>query len=280
MNNGMFRMLCSLLMMSSFCLMILFVWGWRKYKKVLFGIFFYLLTISIALQVINVGEAYQADRFMYLPSIGVFWALFYLLKRFFEFKGGWIVFVLIIGTFSLLTYQRNKVWNNSFRLWSDVIEKYPQMYLPYNNRGLARIENQQYDQAILDFDKAIERKGDYVEAYNNRGILYANKGAISFALMDFNQSIKLRPTVSAFANRANILRGKEKFQQALNDYGKALLLNPNSKEVYNNRGVLFYKQGRFTQAIADFDKALQIDPQYVRALSNKKALLYRERSPN
>ena len=86
-----------------------------------------------------------------------------------------IAAVILIG-FSVLTYQRNKVWKAEALLWEDTIQKSPSKPRPYNNGGMFYAHKGDLTQAIADFNKAIELDPDYAEGYNNRGFAYDQQG--------------------------------------------------------------------------------------------------------
>ncbi|MBE9143139.1 tetratricopeptide repeat protein [Planktothrix mougeotii] len=103
-------------------------------------------------------------------------------------------------------------------------------------RGLNRSKNEEYTQAIRDFDQAIELNPQWADVYYNRGLVY----------------MKLEQT-----------------QKAIDDYTEALKIKPNWDSAYCNRGNAYYKLGEYEQAILDYDSALRINPNYSQAQRNK-----------
>ena len=88
----------------------------------------------------------------------------------------------------------------------------------YNNRGIAKAEKGQYDQAILDYNKAIEIDPKYAEAYNNRGRVYRLKGQYDQAVLDYNKAIEIDPKyVDAYYNRATFYYVKREYDKAWDD---------------------------------------------------------------
>jgi tetratricopeptide (TPR) repeat protein len=108
----------------------------------------------------------------------------------------------------------------------------------YNNRGIAYDKEGQYDQAILDYNKALEINPRYAEAYNNRGVIYRKKG---------------------------------QFDRALLDYNRALKINPRFAESYYGRGFCYYSQKQYDKSWEDVNKAqglgLTIQPEFLNGLS-------------
>jgi Flp pilus assembly protein TadD len=107
-------------------------------------------------------------------------------------------------------------------------------------------------------------------AFNSRGIAFAMKGKQDQAITDFNRAIQLEPDYAgAFSNRANAYAAKGEFDQAMADYDRAIQLKPDDSDAYNYRGVAYAVMGHFDKAIADFDRAIQLKPENTGALNNR-----------
>jgi tetratricopeptide (TPR) repeat protein len=205
--------------------MITFAVFLRKYtRKIIFGLLFFLITILPVLQLIPVGNAITADRFTYVPLIGLFYLVgegfSWLYDKRFRFnnvkKIALVIFVsLIIGILSFLTWQRCHIWKNSITLWTDVLDRYPNTLIASYSRGLAFYNINNYDQAIIDFTQTIRLRPDMPEAYMNRGNSYAYRKQYKQAIVDFNQAIKIKPDYAdAYYNRALAY-------YLMKDYGRA-----------------------------------------------------------
>jgi len=118
----------------------------RKFtKKIIFGNLFFMITILPVLKLIPFGDVPVADRFMYIPSIGLFFIagiafnwIYYKKMRWDKLKKISIVFILIMAVFSysILTVRRNSVWKDGESLWLDVLKKYPEVARAHNNLGV------------------------------------------------------------------------------------------------------------------------------------------------
>ena len=246
----------------------------KSTKKIIFGSLFFFLTILPVLPL-----KIFADRFNYIPSIGVFYIAGEGLSWLYQSKIGYsrmvkafllIIFIGLIGTFSFLTWERCQVWKDSITLWDDALKNYPNILKANNNRGAAYIDKGLYDQAISDLNKAIEINPRFVKAYNNRGNAYVNKGLYDQALSDLNKAIEIEPRFAqAFNNRGNVYINKGLHDQALSDFNKAIEINPRFAQAYNNRGNFYINKGLHDQALSDLNKAIGIDPRYARAYNNR-----------
>jgi len=191
-------------------IILLIFWGIFKLKnyrkEVAFGMLFFLITISIVLQFIPNGKGVVAERYTYIPYIGFFFCFAHTLSKI-EGKIKSYLTIILIGyaiIFSILTYQRNKVWKDTLTLFSDVIEKNPTIALAYNQRGFARQLEQDYAGAMQDYSQAISINPNYTEAYINRGTVKHLQQDYHGAIVDYTEVIRIKPTdVDAYFNRAN-----------------------------------------------------------------------------
>jgi tetratricopeptide (TPR) repeat protein len=101
----------------------------------------------------------------------------------------------------------------------------------YVSRGNHHVEEGQYDEAISNYNKALEINPRYASAYYNRGIAYGEKG---------------------------------QYNEEISDYNKALEINPKSADAYCNRGIAYGKKGEYDKAISDFTKAMEIKASMIR----------------
>jgi tetratricopeptide (TPR) repeat protein len=253
-------------------LFILALFLFKKYRIISFGIFWVFLTLSIESSIIPINDLIFEHR-TYLPSFGFFillssgiFILFWDKYRILAIA----VFSLIIGSNSILTYQRNKVWKNELSLWSDVVSKSPNKARGYNNRGTFLSIEEKNDQALKDFNKAIALEPLYADAFHNRGIHFKNDNKYDQALNDFSKAIDLKPNyVEAFNNRGTVYNIVEKYELALKDFQKAIELRPNNTKAYFNSGIVYQKLEQPEKAIASFSKAIEIDPMYIKAYENR-----------
>ena len=111
----------------------------------------------------------------------------------------------------------------------------------YNNRGFDYCEIGQYDQAILDFSKAIEINPRLAHAYNNRGAAYLYKAQYDQAILDLSKAIEINPRLArAYSNRGWAYIKKWQYDQAISDFNKTIEINPGFVEAYFNRAIAYF----------------------------------------
>ncbi|MBL4655492.1 MAG: tetratricopeptide repeat protein [Bacteroidia bacterium] len=256
---------------------------WKSFKLslnyVVFGLMFFIINIFLFLQLIPVGHAFIADRFAYVPFIGIYFIIGYKLSSIIEghstkaksLKN--IVIPLILAFVIMLCYvnwNRSKVWKDSEALWLDVTAKYPDMALAYNHLGSVYM-NSQYDKAMKHFNKCIKLDPKYQYAINNRGIVYYNQRKYGKALLDFHKAIEIDPKFSlAIHNRGAVYKVKGSPDKAMNDYNKAIELNPTYAQAYYSRSTMFTQQKKYNKALADALKSQEfgfnVDAKYLKDL--------------
>jgi len=220
-----------------------------KFKKdVYFGTLFFLISISIVLPLIWSRMLMLADRYTYLPYLGIFYIIgqFYIKVVDGEYKllrnYKTPVVVVLIGWFIFLSasaYQRNNVWKNAITMITDVIENDRSdvdVSIGYFFRGNILDLGRDYQGALNDFSVAIKLNPDYTMAYNNRGIIKGSMQDFEGALEDFNKAIELEPEYAdAIYNRGNARYYLNQADEACKDWRKATELGSKQAEVIFNK---------------------------------------------
>ncbi|MDO8489312.1 MAG: tetratricopeptide repeat protein, partial [Candidatus Omnitrophota bacterium] len=248
--------------------------AFRNYRLISFGIFWFFLTLLPESSIIPIKDVIFEHR-LYLPMVGfsilLASGMYYLFKER-RIKVMVITLSLLVVFYSILTYQRNKVWKDEFTLWSDVIQKSPLKGRGYNIRGYTYASKGDLDRAITDYNKGIEFDPSLAMSFYNRGNAYQNKGDFDRAILDYDKVIEIDPNfVNAYNNRDIAYRKKGGFNQTTIDSGEAINKGnvPDSAASYNDRGNTYRSNGDFGRAIVDYNKAIEIDPNYVLAYNNR-----------
>ncbi|MCB9234523.1 MAG: tetratricopeptide repeat protein [Bacteroidia bacterium] len=248
-------------------------------REVAFGAGFFIVTIALLLQLLPVGDAIVAERYTYLPYLGLFYLLIWgglklseSPRRFLSgnqnlVKIAFAAFVLIMGGLALGQLQ---TWKDSGTLWSNVIKKYPEHYLAYNNRGNFYGAESNFDLAFRDFNLSLKLNPNNSEALTNRGRLFKLRGKNELALKDFEKALTINPkNYVTLNNRGNLYRDLKKYDLALADFNQSIALKPTYDLAWNSRGALYRDMQKLEEALADFNQAVLLNPGNFAACNNR-----------
>lgn len=146
--------------------------------------------------------------------------------------------------------------------YDKAIELSPAMAVLYVFRGLAYEDLGNYKEALANFDRSLKLNPDDPVALTNRGIAREKLGDLDGALADQDRALELDPNLAnAYGSRASVYEEKGEAAKALADYDKALELDPTLAKAWSNRGNFHLDQGDRAKAMADHQKAIELDPQ-------------------
>jgi len=250
----------------------------RLSRKIVFGSLLFLITALPILQFVPIGQTLFADRYTYLPCLGVFYLLAEGLLWLWEnkLKASRIKSavalscgLVLVVSLSVMTWQRSKVWKDGITLWSDVIKNYPQLALPYNNRGAEYLIQKQYKKAYDDLLLSIKIDPLYVEAYANLAALYENTGDNITAIKFLDRAIAFDPSyVLAYDATVKFYSEFGHNDKALAAAVKQLKVRPDYAQGYANLGAVLGNMGYEDRAIKAFHYALKLDPNLGAAYAN------------
>lgn len=245
-------------------------------RAIAFCLVFFLLTIFPHLPLLFCSGVYMADRYSYIPSVGLCFLAGLAADRLFRGQAhrgakiaAAVLFALYVAMLALLSFERCHIWKNSVTLWSDTIEKFPETAMAYNNRGLGHQEAGREDLAMLDFDAAVRTswKGHptYSHAFYNKARILFFRKEYAEALRSLDTALYARKKTS-LRNDILLLRGLTHESMghadaAIADFTALLEQRPDSVRALSDRGILLVKKGEFDRGIGDLEKALALDPQ-------------------
>ena len=250
------------------------IWSMKRTKLFVFGIGFYFVTIALVLQFISVGNAIMANRYSYLPYIGLALIPALLIsstgrrtRNILLSAAGIFIFLLMH-----LSIQQVKTWKNTDTLWTNVIKKHPGLELARRSRGkyysrmsgLAGSEKEKKileDKAFTDFTVAVRSGTKSPDVFEGSAIIFNSRGDFEKALIFINKAISMNPVKGgAYYNRAMILDGLNEKEAAINDYSRALELDPSLEiKALGNRAVLYLEAGKYNEAKKDLNRLVSID---------------------
>jgi len=222
------------------CVSILLMRAARRHPYFVVGWFWYLGTLFPAIGLVQSGDQGMADRFTYVPLIGLFimitWGASELVKTWRH--RGMILAVTastLLLTFAICSALQVRYWENNITLFTHALKVTENNFLAHNNLGAGMAGEGRLDEAIVHFREALRISPNFVRAHYNLGLALAKQGMLDEAIVHYSEALRLKP-----------------------DYPQAL----------NGLGVALARQGRLEEAIVHFTAALKINPDYAPARGN------------
>jgi tetratricopeptide (TPR) repeat protein len=251
----------------------------QRYPYLLMGWLWYCGTLVPVSQVIQTANEAMADRWTYLPSLGVLiltvWGAYELTCRWrYQVLGlsvaGGAAIVLCLA----LTRHQLGYWRDSEALSRHTLEVTENNDIAHNQLGAALAKKGQMDEALRHFQEAIRLNPHYSAAHNNLGLARGMKGQMDEALRQFQEAARLKPDhADAHNNLGAALIDKGQIDEAIHQYQEAIRLEPDYAEAHNNLGLALGKKGQIDEAMGQFQKAVRLKPDYADAHHNLGAAL-------
>jgi tetratricopeptide (TPR) repeat protein len=271
---------------SSFLVLLIFsvvvILARRRYPFFLVGWFWFLVSLLPVIGLIQVGGQSMADRYSYIPLIGLFimlaWGVPEISKgiKYREFILA-LPACLVIFAITVLTWQQIGYWRDSISLYKHTLQFTDNSYLVNNNLGRALAEKGDIDAAILEYQKVLRIFPNDPVTLINLGDAYAKQGNLEAAIQAYQDALRKRPDNTDALNGLGIIFSRIKDHDAsIEEFRKALRIKPNDSIIHYNLGIAFAAKGNTNAAIQEYQEALRINPVYSdahynlgRALSNK-----------
>lgn len=253
------------------------VWYFRRNRALVFGALFYLVNIILVAQFVSIGNTLLAERYTYVPYIGLAFALamsiaLYVPERLRQ-PLGWGLLAVAVTGFSLLTFRYLDTWKNTEALWNTAIRYAPTAPVPRSNRAhhyyqeALKPENaSRYSELMRrageDCDAALKGDPKHYASLDIRALTYVRLDEPERALPFAQRMVQLAPqNPKGHVILGTVFQRMKRYEEAIEAFNRALELSPNDADALNGRGAsLFNGQQKYHEALADFDKAIAIQP--------------------
>lgn len=201
----------------------------RLYPYLAVGWLWYVGSLVPVIGFIQAGDQARADRFTYVPLIGVFimiaWGAYDLVRRPSPLAA---VGMLAVAAAAVAARVQVGYWRDNTALWEHALRVADESYVAHTNLGLAVYARGKTDSAITEFQAALRLRPDFAEAYNDLGVALANRGDVDGAIQAFLNALRAKPSQApSHYNAAVLLAAKGDTTAALSHLELALQLDPN-----------------------------------------------------
>jgi Tfp pilus assembly protein PilF len=282
------------------------VYRWRTMPWIVTGWFWFLGTLVPVIGIVQVSERAMADRFAYIPYIGLYivvaWTVPTLLPH--RPRYGRVIgmfAVAICSAFALTAHAQVRHWQDSVTLFNQAINATTRNYIAHinlgealqargktedavrqyrlaleikphhpkahNNLGVSLVKQNRLDEAIGHYRSAIASKPDHETAHHNLGLAYFRKKDTKQAIPHYEKAVQLKPDYAeARVNLGLALVAENRLDEALNQFRQATVINPRLHQAYYGWGLALERQGKKAEAITQFKHAVTLNPQFDSAV--------------
>jgi len=243
----------------------------RHRRYFLTGWLWYLIMLAPVIGILQVGSQARADRYTYLPQIGLYVLLTWAVA---DLCAGWRHRRVVLGGCATILLValifcarvQTAYWRNSESLWTHTLACTSDNAIAHNNLGVTLLQKGKVDEAIVHYQKALQINPDHVEAHIDFGNALIKKGSVDEAMVHYQKALQINPdSAKAHDNLGNALFKKGNVDEAIIHYQKALQIKPGSAETHYNLGNALLQKGNVDEAIVHYQMALQIKPDNTEA---------------
>jgi Flp pilus assembly protein TadD len=246
----------------------------REMPFLLVGWLWYLGTLVPVIGIIQVGSQSMADRYTYLPLVGLFivaaWGAKWIVEKRPLLKHV-VIACVVVALAGLLVPSRVQIetWKNSVTLFEQSLRTTEVNPLAHHNIGAYYLERNECQKAVPHFLMALEAKKDYPYALSNLGVCTSRGNDPERALRLFDKAIRIEPRFTkARIDRANYLMRLGRLEEAGMEFLEILNMKPDHEAAHTNLGLIFVQQGKLGDAEAHLQEALRVNPRNAEAHNN------------
>jgi Tfp pilus assembly protein PilF len=253
----------------------------REKRYLVVGWFWFLGALVPMIGLVQVGQQATADRYMYLPMIGLLlmlcWGLAdWAAERRTRIVGLTCATLVVLAALGALTYRQVGFWHDSETLWTHAVAVTKDNYVAHINIGETFLNQERTEEAAVHFRAAVQiRPGDPAAHLNLGTCERRNKNFVP-ALQEDQAVLRLTSDKGlrtyALVNLGSDYRHLKDYSRARESYQAALQLNPETARAFIGLGVLAEKTGDFDEAAKNYSRAVELEPSDVGYLLLSQAL--------
>lgn len=259
--------------------MLVLVFRDKRYLAV--GWLWFLGALVPMIGLIQVGQQATADRYMYLPMIGLLLMFCWGLADWADERKSRVVVLagfaaLVLAALGALTYRQVGFWHDSETLWTHAVAVTKDNYIAHINLGETMLNQGRTEEAAVHFRAAVQIRPNDPAAHLNLGACERRQKNYAPALQEDQAVLRLTSDKSlrayAFVNLGSDYRHLKDYAKAKESYEDALRINPEAARAFVGLGVLAQKTGAFDEAVRNYSRAVELEPSDVSYILLSQAL--------
>ena len=255
------------------------LWSARRQPYWAVGWLWYLGTLVPVIGLIQIGVQGMADRYTYLPTIGIYvavvWGAAELATRYKVLRAPLVVAAtVLLATWTAMAAHQTATWKNSFTVFEHAIAVVPDNFFAHNHLGLAYHNTGQMEKAGAEYKKAVQIAPHYDSANGNLGVYYASRGEIDKAVDCFRSASRINPYLASFhANLGAAYTAQGKLKEAEQEYRQAIKIDPHAPPYRGRLCFVLRREGRLADSLAQQRELIRLCPNDVVLLNETAWLL-------
>ncbi|HYM75240.1 MAG TPA: tetratricopeptide repeat protein [Candidatus Dormibacteraeota bacterium] len=244
------------------------VWKFREKPYLLVGWLFFLGTLVPVIGLVQVGEAAMADRYAYIPLIGIFMMIAFTLDDWAQQKKlNWppaVAAVAVAIALVLATHRQIGYWQTNESLWAHALAVTENNFIAEDNLGGALILAGEEEEAHTHFAAAARINPKDPMSHSNLGTYYQTHNQMREAVKEYEAAVEMTSDpgllAQTYANLGAAYRVSGDDERAQTNYKQSLRYNPNQFNAWFGLGALALKQGKLDEAILDLSRSIELHP--------------------
>jgi protein O-mannosyl-transferase len=248
----------------------------RRAPYAFVGWLWYLGTLVPVVGLVQVGDQATADRYTYVPLIGIFVAIAFGIPDLLRRTGlsrlpsrALPAAAVVVAVLAVLANAQARTWRDSASLFEHALAVTTRNAVAHNNLALALESRGSADEAAAHYAEAIRIDPRHAKAYNNLGCLLVERGRLDEAVASFSSAVAAAPRFAkAHYNLGIALARQGRDAEAIPSFERALEIAPDDSEAHDNYGISLARLGRLDEALTQFAAAVRSDPNNADACFN------------
>jgi len=239
----------------------------ESYPYLTVGWFWFLVTLAPVIGLIQVGSQSMADRYSYIPCIGLYlmaaWGVPDAARRLPRRKELLAVLsILVLGVCAGLTWHQLGYWRDSTTLYRRTLQVTTGNWLIHYNLGQTYARQGYYDAALQEYRESLRINPATPQAHAGLGLALAGQGNWGGAIQEYREALRLNPDYRDVRNNLGLaLAATGDLDAAVVQYAEALRISPDYGDAHNNLGIALARKGDLAGALQQFQEALRSAPQ-------------------